>query len=270
MLLNLQYHSAVSTPPQAARPAAGQKERERRGRGALGRAGKLIFSSVSAVSTRPVDSMLRCMRLQCVQVLSKHDEQQRRLQLVISFHLLRLYSRNVTQLLSQLKDEVRSIERRLREAQAAVAEQEAAMRADESEKHRAELRRQECSRQWAKDDEKLSALQRSVQANDPESQPIVCGECDPVSPIQAISLAQADFEGLFLSLKAAAQPGTCFFSQFWHPIQPQSHSVTHTRCVWRRVGFGSEQRADVNRFRRQRSVGIYCGAFEGGALMSSF
>ena len=41
------------------------------------------------------------------------------------------------------------------------------MRADESEKHRAELRRQECSRQWAKDDEKLSALQRSVQANDP-------------------------------------------------------------------------------------------------------
>ena len=68
--------------------------------------------------------------------------------------------------LTQLKDEVRSIERRLREAQAAVAEQEAAMRVDEGEKHRAEQRRQECSRQWAKDDEKLCALQRSVQAND--------------------------------------------------------------------------------------------------------
>ena len=29
--------------------------------------------------------------------------------------------------------------------------------------------------------------------------------------MQAISLAQADFEGLFMSLKAAAQPGTCVF-----------------------------------------------------------
>ena len=93
MLLNLQYHSAVSTPLQAARPAAGQKERERRGRGALGRAGKLIRSSVSAALTRPVDSMLCCMRSQCVQVLSKHDEQQRRLQLVISFHLAPKFSR---------------------------------------------------------------------------------------------------------------------------------------------------------------------------------
>ena len=91
MLLNLQYHSAVSTPLQAARPAAGQKERERRGRGALGRAGKLIRSSISAASTRPVDSMLYCMRSQCVQVLSKHDEQQRRLQLVISVHLPRFF-----------------------------------------------------------------------------------------------------------------------------------------------------------------------------------
>ena len=91
MLLNLQYHSAVSTPPQAARPAAGQKERERRGRGAVGCAGESIRSSVSAASTRPVDSMLYCMRSQCVQVLSKHDEQQRRLQLVISFHLPRFF-----------------------------------------------------------------------------------------------------------------------------------------------------------------------------------
>jgi hypothetical protein len=35
-----------------------------------------------------------------------------------------------------------------------------------------------------------------------------------VSTIQAISLAQADFEGLFMSLKAAAQPGACVFRSF--------------------------------------------------------
>jgi hypothetical protein len=63
MLLKLQYHSAVVTPflLQAARPAAGQEERECRGRGALGCAGELIHSSVSAALTRLVDSMLYCM-----------------------------------------------------------------------------------------------------------------------------------------------------------------------------------------------------------------
>lgn len=100
------------------------------------------------------------------QVLSRHDEQQRRLQ--------------------QLKDEARAIERRLREAQAAVAEQESAMRAEDGERHRAELRRQECSRQWAKDDDKLAALQRSI---------------------QNMAAAQLDFEGLFVSLKTQAHAG---------------------------------------------------------------
>ena len=63
----------------------------------------------------------------------------------------------------QLKDDVRAIERRLREAQAAVAEQEEAMRAGEGEKRRAEQRRQEYTRQWSKDDDKLVALERSIQ-----------------------------------------------------------------------------------------------------------
>ncbi len=74
----------------------------------------------------------------------------------------------------QLRDEVRAIERRLREAQAAVAEQEAAMRADDGERHRAELRRQEYSRQWAKDEDKLSALQGSIQARSARSLPGSC------------------------------------------------------------------------------------------------
>ena len=63
----------------------------------------------------------------------------------------------------QLKDDVRAIERRLRDAQAAVAEQEEAMRAGEGEKRRAEQRRQEYTRQWSKDDDKLVALERSIQ-----------------------------------------------------------------------------------------------------------
>lgn len=71
--------------------------------------------------------------------------------------------------LFQLKEEARAIERRLRDALAAVAEQEAAMRADEGEKHRAELRRQEYSRQWSKDDDRLCSLERSVQAFAPQS-----------------------------------------------------------------------------------------------------
>jgi hypothetical protein len=70
---------------------------------------------------------------------------------------------------SQLKEEARAIERQLRDALAAVAEQEAVMRADEGEKHRAELRRQEYSRQWSKDDDRLSSLERSVQAFAPQS-----------------------------------------------------------------------------------------------------
>lgn len=101
------------------------------------------------------------------EVLSQYDHQQHRLQ--------------------QLKDDVRAIERRLREAQAAVAEQEEAMRAGEGEKRRAEQRRQEYTRQWSKDDDKLGALERSI---------------------QAIAMAQTDFEGLFVSLKAAALPGS--------------------------------------------------------------
>jgi hypothetical protein len=171
----------------------------------------------------------------------------------------------VTQLLTQLKDEVRSIERRLREAQAAVAEQEAAMRADESEKHRAELRRQECSRQWAKDDEKLSALQRSVQANDPNRSQLSAVNVTLFHPYRpSLSLRRILRDCSCRSKLPLSQARVFFLAVL------ASHSVTHTRCVWRRVGFGSEQRADVNRFRRQRSVGIYCGAFEGGALMSSF
>ena len=79
------------------------------------------------------------------------------------------YQRTVSDQLHQLKDEARAIERRLREALAAVAEQEAIMRADEGEKHRAELRRQEYSKQWTKDDDKLRSLERSVQVFAPKS-----------------------------------------------------------------------------------------------------
>ena len=74
----------------------------------------------------------------------------------------------------QLKDEVRAIERRLREAQAAVAEQEAAMRCDEGERLRAELRRQEYTKQWSKDDDRLAALQRSIQVRPLEFKPMKC------------------------------------------------------------------------------------------------
>ncbi len=80
---------------------------------------------------------------------------------VYACKLLRFFS--VTQCILQLKDDVRAIERRLREAQAAVAEQEEAMRAGEGEKRRAEQRRQEYTRQWSKDDDKLGALERSIQ-----------------------------------------------------------------------------------------------------------
>ncbi len=37
------------------------------------------------------------------------------------------------------------------------------MRADEGERHRAEQRRLEYTKQWSKDDDKLAALQRSIQ-----------------------------------------------------------------------------------------------------------
>ncbi len=82
---------------------------------------------------------------------------------------LPIYQRTISDQLHQLKDEARAIERRLREALAAVAEQEAIMRADEGEKHRAELRRQEYSKQWSKDDDKLRSLERSVRVFAPES-----------------------------------------------------------------------------------------------------
>ena len=169
--------------------------------------------------------MLHFMLSTCVQVLSKHDEQQRRLQLVISFHLApKLLSRNVTQpltSLTQLKDEVRSIERRLREAQAAVAEQEAAMRVDEGEKHRAEQRRQECSRQWAKDDEKLCALQRSVQANDANRRKLFAVNvtlCQPYRP--SLSLRRILRDCSCRSKLPRSQARVFFavfarFSQFW-------------------------------------------------------
>ena len=186
----------------------------------------------------------RTIRPQALQVLSKHDEQQRRLQQVMAFDFIS--STTLTSLSPcpppvpltfldffsvpfsfafspQLRDEVRTIERRLRDAQAAVAEQEAAMRADEGERHRAELRRQEYSRQWAKDDDKLAALQRSIQASLenfpkpsfllprslllPSTSLCASHAADFLCRPQNMASAQVDFESLFVSLKSQAQAG---------------------------------------------------------------
>jgi hypothetical protein len=64
------------------------------------------------------------------------------------------------------------------------------MRAEDGERHRAELRRQECSRQWAKDDDKLAALQRSIQ--------VVAATTPSLIPLVAFCCCSVGFIAVFL------------------------------------------------------------------------